>query len=127
MPSRAIITLPEHLRRSLTWDQGAEMSRHAHPRADTGLRVSFRDPRSPWQGGTNENTDGLLRRYFPKGTDLGVHPKGTDLGVHGADALAAVALAPNARPRKTLGWRTPAEALDQFLRSAHSGRVATAT
>ncbi len=94
------------------------MTQHAHLRVDTGLRVYFCDPHSPWQRGTNENTNGLLRQYFPKGTDL---------GVHSADALAAVAVVLNARPRKTLGWRTPAEALDQFLRSAPSGRVATTT
>ncbi len=105
----AIRELPEQLRRSLTWDQGAEMAQHARLRIDTGLEVYFCDPRSPWQRGTNENTNGLLRQYFPKGTDLNAHSV-TD--------LAAVALALNARPRKTLGWRTPAEALDQFLRSA---------
>jgi IS30 family transposase len=116
--TRTITTWPERLRQSLTWDQGAEMTQHAHLRVDTGLRVYFCDPRSPWQRGTNENTNGLLRQYFPKGTDL---------SVHGADALAAVAIVLNARPRKTLGWRTPAEALDQFLRSTHTGRVATTT
>jgi IS30 family transposase len=116
--TRTITTWPEQLRQSLTWDQGAEMTQHAHLRVDTGLRVYFCDPHSPWQRGTNENTNGLLRQYFPKGTDL---------SVHGADALAAVAIVLNARPRKTLGWRTPAEALDQFLRSTHTGRVATTT
>jgi IS30 family transposase len=114
--TRSIITLPEQLRRSLTWDQGAEMTRHASLRVETGLRVYFCDPHSPWQRGTNENTNGLLRQYFPKGTDL---------GVHSADDLVAVAAVLNARPRKTLGWRTPAESLDQFLRSVHTGRVAT--
>jgi IS30 family transposase len=107
--ARAIGTLPEQLRRSLTWDQGAEMAQHARLRIDTGLEVYFCDPRSPWQRGTNENTNGLLRQYFPKGTNL---------GAHSATDLAAVALALNTRPRKTLGWRTPAEALDEFLRSA---------
>ena len=116
--TRTITTWPEQLRQSLTWDQGAEMTQHAHLRVDTGLRVYFCDPHSPWQRGTNENTNGLLRQYFPKGTDL---------SVHSADALAAVAIVLNARPRKTLGWRTPAEALDQFLRSTHTGRVATTT
>jgi IS30 family transposase len=116
--TRTITTWPEQLWQSLTWDQGAEMTQHAHLRVDTGLRVYFCDPHSPWQRGTNENTNGLLRQYFPKGTDL---------SVHGADALAAVAIVLNARPRKTLGWRTPAEALDQFLRSTHTGRVATTT
>jgi IS30 family transposase len=114
--TRTIITLPEQLRRSLTWDQGAEMSQHARLRIDAGLQVYFCDPHSPWQRGTNENTNGLLRQYFPKGTDL---------SGHGADALAAVAIALNARPRKTLGWRTPAEALDEVLRSAHTSSVAT--
>src|SRR5215204_459698 len=114
--TRAIITLPEQLRRSLTWDQGAEMSQHARLRIDAGLQVSFCDPHSPWQRGTNENTNGLLRQYFPKGTDL---------SAHSADDVAAVAIALNARPRKTLGWRTPAEAFDHFLRSTEIGHVAT--
>jgi IS30 family transposase len=116
--TRTITTWPEQLRQSLTWDQGAEMTQHARLRIDTGVEVYFCDPHSPWQRGTNENTNGLLRQYFPKGTDL---------SVHSADALAAVAIVLNARPRKTLGWRTPAEALDQFLRSTHTGRVATTT
>jgi transposase, IS30 family len=100
--------LPEKLRRSLTWDQGAEMSQHARLRIDTGLQVFFCDPQSPWQRATNENTNGLLRQYFPKGTDL---------SAHGTEDLDAIALALNTRPRKTLGWRTPAEALDDVLRS----------
>ena len=116
--TRTITTLPEQLRQSLTWDQGAEMSQHARLRIEAGVQVYFCDPHSPWQRGTNENTNGLLRQYFPKGTDL---------GVHSADALAAVAVVLNARPRKTLGWRTPAEALDRFLRSTRTGRVATTT
>ena len=114
--AREITTLPEQLRQSLTWDQGAEMSQHAQLRIDTGLQVYFCDPHSPWQRGTNENTNGLLRQYFPKGTDL---------SAHSTDDLAAVASALNARPRKTLGWKTPAEMLDQFLQSAQTGRVAT--
>lgn len=113
--TRTIVTLPEQLRRSLTWDQGAEMAQHANLRIDTGLRVYFCDPHCPWQRGTNENTNGLLRQYFPKGTNL---------SAHGADDLAAVAIALNTRPRKTLGWKTPAEALDQYLRASHTGHVA---
>ena len=105
--TRTIITLPEELRRSLTWDQGAEMAQHARLKIDAGVQVYFCDPQSPWQRGTNENTNGLLRQYFPKGTDLSVHSD---------EELAAVQAALNTRPRKTLGWRTPAEALDEWLR-----------
>ncbi len=102
----SISTLPEQLRRSLTWDQGAEMAQHAQLRVDTGLAIFFCDPHSPWQRGTNENTNGLLRQYCPKGTDLSRHSR---------DELEAVASALNSRPRKTLGWKTPAEALDDYL------------
>lgn len=91
--------LPEHLARSLTWDRGKEMSAHAKFKAETGIPVFFADPQSPWQRGTNENTNGLLRQYFPKGTDF---------ACWSADEIEAVAYALNSRPRKTLGWRTPA-------------------
>ena len=115
--ARTIATLPMQMRRSLTWDQGAELSQHARLRIDTGVQVYFCDPRSPWQRGTNENTNGLLRQYFPKGTDLSAHT---------AEDLKAVAAALNARPRRALGWRTPAEALHDVLRSVQAS-VATTT
>ena len=108
--TRTIITLPEQLRRSLTWDQGAEMAEHARLKIDAGVQIYFCDPHSPWQRATNENTNGLLRQYFPKGTDL---------SAHSAEEIAAVAAALNARPRKTLNWKTPVEALDALLQSAN--------
>ena len=112
----SITTLPEQLRRSLAWDQGAEMAQHAQLRIDTGLQVYFCDPQSPWQRGSNENTNGLLRQYFPRGTDL---------SRHSADDLAAVAAALNGRPRKTLDWKTPAEKLNEYLLSSQQQTVAT--
>jgi IS30 family transposase len=102
----AITDLPVQLRRSLTWDQGAELALHHQIRFASGLPVYFCEPGSPWQRGTNENTNGLLRQYFPKGTDLSVYSK---------EHLVHVAAELNARPRKTLGWRTPAQALQQLL------------
>jgi IS30 family transposase len=104
-----ILTLPTALRQTLTWDQGCELAGHAQLTIDTDLDIYFCDPHSPWQRGTNENTNGLLRQYFPKSTDLSVHP---------AAELVRVAAELNDRPRKTLGWATPAEALNALLSKA---------
>jgi IS30 family transposase len=109
-------TLPAQLARSLTWDRGKEMSAHTQFKVETGIPVFFADPQSPWQRGTNENTNGLLRQYFPKGTDM---------SRWSAEELEAVAHALNTRPRKTLGWKTPAEAFDEHLRSLDQAGVAS--
>jgi IS30 family transposase len=104
--SAAIGRLPEQLRRSMTWDQGSEMALHTKITTTTGMPIYFCDPHSPWQRGTNENTNGLLRQYFPKGTDL---------SFYGPGLLDQVAAELNARPRKRLNWATPAEALQRLL------------
>ena len=109
-------SMPEGLVRSLTWDRGKELSAHAQFTIDTGISVFFADPHSPWQRATNENTNGLLRQYFPKGTDLSRWSLDDILDVQ--DAI-------NSRPRKVLGWKTPAEALNEQLLSLHNAGVAS--
>ena len=111
-----IKTLPEHLRKSLTWDQGTELTRHAEIALATKIDIYFCDPHSPWQRGSNENTNGLLRQYFPKGTDL---------SVHSPERLLEVATELNARPRKTLGGITPAKAMQRLLFDPERPIVAT--
>ena len=113
---KTVATLPAQLCQSLTWDRGKELSDHARFTVESGVKVFFADPHSPWQRGTNENTNGLLRQYFPKGTDL---------CRWGEQELHAVAATLNDRPRKTLGWRTPAEALNDYLKCAAQPGVAT--
>jgi IS30 family transposase len=112
----SITKLPEQLRKTLTWDRGKELSGHALFALETGTRVFFADPHSPWQRPSNENTNGLLRQYFPKGTDL---------SRWSADDLEAVAYALNNRPRKILGWKTPAEVFEEQLRSLEQAGVAS--
>ena len=112
----SMANLPEQLRKTLTWDRGKELSAHAQFALETGTKVFFADPHSPWQRPTNENTNGLLRQYFPKGTDL---------SRWSFEDLEAVALAVNNRPRKVLGWRTPAEVFAEQLRSLQQPGVAT--
>jgi IS30 family transposase len=104
-----LVTLPQQLRRSLTWDQGAEMAQHVQLRIDSGLQVFFCDPHSPWQRGTNENTNGLLRQYFPKGSDLSVHTEAE---------LDRVSAELNDRPRKRLQFRKPIEEISDLLLTA---------
>ncbi len=113
---KTVAGLPVQMWRSLTWDRGKELSDHARFTIESGVKVFFADPHSPWQRGTNENTNGLLRQYFPKGTDLS---RWSDQEVR------AVALTLNTRPRKALGWKTPAEALNEYLKSIQQPSVAT--
>lgn len=108
--------LPIELWRSLTWDREKELSDHARFTMESGVKVFFANPQSPWQRGTNENTNGLLRQYFPKGTGL---------SRWSAQEIQAVAHVLSSRLRKTLGWKTPAEALNEYLKSVQQSSVAT--
>ena len=114
--TKSMTKLPEQLRKTLTWDRGKELSAHAQFTLETGTKVFFADPHSPWQRPTNENTNGLLRQYFPKGTDL---------SRWSAEDLEAVALALNNRPRKSLDWKTPAEVFEEQIRSLQQPGVAS--
>ena len=114
--AKKVRQLPAELRRSLTWDRGSEMAAHKDFTVATDVQVYFCDPHSPWQRATNENTNGLLRQYFPKGTDLSAHR---------SEEISAVAAALNARPRKSLNWKSPAEALDALLQAANKQSIAT--
>ena len=112
----SLAQLTQQLRQTLTWDRGKELAGHAQLTLDTGTKVFFADPHSPWQRPTNENTNGLLRQYFPKGTDL---------SRWSADDLEAVALALNNRLRKVLGWKTPAEVFAEQLHSLQQPGIAS--
>jgi len=114
----ATTRLPQVLWRSLTWDRGHEMARHAEITLATGLEIYFCDPAKPWQRGSNENTNGLLRQYFPKSTDL---------SGYGPEYLDFVAAQMNSRPRKTLGWDSPAEALERLLSTTSSSATVATT
>lgn len=115
MHQETVTELPAQLWQSLTWDRGKELSDHARFTVESGVKVFIADPHSPWQRGTNENTNGLMRQYFPKGTDL---------SRWSAREIQAVANTLNSRPRKTLGWKTPAEVLDGYLDSVQKSTVA---
>jgi len=113
--TQKILSLPENLRRSLTWDQGREMKEHIRFTIDTGVQVYFCEPRSPWQRGSNENTNGLLRQYFPSGKTVAHYSQ---------EHLDKVAAQLNDRPRETLGWKSPAIRLAQFLEASSAAGVA---
>lgn len=113
--TQKILALPENLRRSLAWDQGREMKQHVRFTIDTGVQVYFCDPASPWQRGSNENTNGLLRQYFPEGKTVAHYSQ---------EHLDMVAAKLNGRPRETLGWKSPAKSLAQFLEASSAAGVA---